>query len=74
MNLWAQFRALLPADPLVVVEIIAHNLDGTSTVTTPEGGVMRVLGQGVAVGLRAFVRSGAVEGEAPTLPVYTAEV
>ena len=74
MNLWARFKDLLPSTPLLVGEVLAHNPDGTSTLEAPDGAVFRVRGQGVAGGLHAWVRGGVVEGEAPDLPVYEAEV
>lgn len=73
-NPWTAFRKLLPSDPLLVAEVIAHNADGTSTVQTPDGAILRVRGQGVAVGAKAFVRGGAIDGEAPDLTSYTVEV
>jgi hypothetical protein len=36
--------------------------------------VYRARGQGVAVGLKAWVRGGVVEGPAPDLPAYEVEV
>jgi len=73
-NLWAKFRRLLPGDPLLVVEVAAVNADGTSTVTTPAGGAMRVLGTTVAVGKNAYIKGGAIISEAPTLTHYEIEV
>jgi hypothetical protein len=65
---------LAPPSPLLVGEVTAHNGDGTSTLGLPDGGVMRARGQTVQVGHKAFVRSGAIEGEAPNLPTFNAEV
>lgn len=73
-NPWTAFKKLLPSDPLLVADVLAHNADGTSTVQTPDGATMRVRGQSVAVGLKAFVRGGQIEGEAPSLTTYTVEV
>lgn len=67
MNVWKQFEALLPADPLLVGEVIAHNPDGTSTVRLPGAQIIQVQGQAVPVGNRAFVQSNRVQGEAPSL-------
>ena len=71
MNVWKQFEALLPADPLLVGEVLAHNADGTSSVELPGNQVIRVHGQSVAVNARAFVQTGRVQGEAPNLPTYS---
>ncbi len=66
-NVWRQFQALLPQSKLYVVEVISHNVDGTSTVAMPNGDQFRVRGQGVAEGSFAFVRDGMIEGEAPAV-------
>lgn len=68
MNLYSQFRKLLPSDPLLVGEVLSFESDGSSVISLPGGGVLRAQGQTVAVGLMAFVQSGRVQGEAPELP------
>jgi hypothetical protein len=68
VNGYRRFQALLPDDPLLVGEVIAHNADGSSTIEMPGGGIMRVQGQQVAVGDNAFVQGGVVIDEAPDLP------
>lgn len=75
MNLLARLKSqLVPSVPLLVGEVVSLNGDGTSTVQLPDGGVMLARGQTVQVGDMAFVRGGAIEGAAPNLPAYTAEV
>ncbi|MEW6487663.1 MAG: hypothetical protein AB1578_07085 [Thermodesulfobacteriota bacterium] len=75
MNLLRRLQALVPATaPLLVGEVLSHNLDGTSTLQAPDGAVYRARGQDVAVGLKAWVRGGVVEGEAPALTGYDVEV
>jgi hypothetical protein len=75
MNILAQFQRLLPQTPLQVGEVIEHHTDGiTSTVQLPGGGMVRVRGQGVAVGLQAFIQDGQLLGEAPNLTAYTQTV
>ncbi len=73
-NAWREFRALLPAPPLYVVEVTAHNADGTSTVEFPTGQDFQVRGQSVAIGAFAFVRNGVIEGEAPAVAPVTLDV
>lgn len=73
-NPWRDFQALLPAPPLYVVEVTAHNADGTSTVEFPTGLTFRVRGQDVAIGAFAFVRNDVIEGEAPAVAPITLEV
>lgn len=73
-NLLATFRALFPADPLLVGEVLSHEPDGTSVLRLPGGGSARVRGTTVPIGSMAFYRTGAIEGPAPTLPTYAVEV
>ncbi len=65
-----KFRGLLPGNSLVIATVATHNADGTSTLTTLDGGTMRARGQVVPVAGLAFVRAGAVEGPAPVLPAF----
>lgn len=58
----------------VFVRHFTGNADGTSTVTTQTGATLVVQGTGVAAGSAAFVRDGAMGGEAPDLPTYTETV
>ncbi|CAM3306474.1 hypothetical protein [Halomonas lysinitropha] len=73
-NLYRQFLDLIPRDPMFVGEVIQHHPDGTSTLQLPGGGNLRARGQGVAVGLKAFVQAGEVKGEAPALTDVVVEV
>lgn len=74
-NLYRALRELLPEPALMVATVAAVNAaEGTSTVTFPGGGLQRVRGTSVAVGLLAFVRDGVIEGEAPALTPETIEV
>jgi len=70
-NVYVRFQRLLPREPLQIGTVAALNADGTSTVTLPSGGSVRVRGQSVAVGSKAFIRNGEVIGEAPNLSAYT---
>jgi hypothetical protein len=75
MNVWAQFKRLLPQTTLQVGEVIEHHADGiTSTVELPGGGLIRVRGQDVAVGLNVFVQDGQMLSEAPALTAYDVPV
>ena len=73
-NLWTRFRKLLPGSPRTVVTVVTVNTDGTSTVTTSSGGAMRVLGTTVEATKKAYVKDGAIIGEAPNLQHYEIEV
>jgi hypothetical protein len=66
--LWAQFRGLLPRAPLLLVEVISHDTDGSSIVQLPgTASQFKARGTGVAEGAFAFVRDGVIEGEAPAV-------
>ena len=58
---------------MVIVTVAAVGTDGTSTVTTAAGGTLRVLGDSVAVGDKAYVRDGVIIGEAPNMNHYELE-
>lgn len=73
-NLWKEFQSLLPSDPLLIVTVLAHNSDGTSTVEFPGGGQATARGQSVAVGSKAFIQGNQIQGEAPDLPLHEFEV
>lgn len=69
-NVWKQFQALLPQQPLQIGEVVSVNADGTSTVETPAGALLRVRGDNVAQGSNAYIRGGELVGEAPDLAVF----
>ena len=73
-NLYRQLRELLPEPPLTVATVASVHTDGTCTVTFPGGGQSRVRGNAVGAGQKAFLRAGAVEGEAPNLSAVTIDV
>ena len=69
-----RFRALLPAEPLLYAEVLAHNSDGSSTVETPEGNTFRARGTSVSVGDYAYIQGGRILEAAPDLPLFTETV
>ena len=72
-NLYRQLRELLPEPTLSVATVVAEHADGSTTVQYPGGSQQRV--RGVSdVGQRVFVRSGQIEGVAPSLTSITIEV
>jgi len=74
VNLYKRLLELIPHDILLVGEVTAHNADGTSTVELPDGSLIRARGQTVAVGDKAFVEAGQIQGDAPDLPAYDVEI
>ena len=75
-NPWSRYVALAGSDPLMVGEVLAHRDDGsdTSLIELPGGGLIVASGQTVPVGAMAFVRGGAIQGQAPDLPALEIEV
>lgn len=75
-NAWSQFVALSAPPQLLVGEVLAHRTDGsnTSLIELPGGGRIVASGQTVPVGAMAFVRGGAIQGQAPDLPALEIEV
>ena len=71
-NLFAQFRRLLPGQPLLVGVVVSSSASET-LVELPGGDRIAVRGS-ATVGASVFVRAGAIEGEAPALGDGTIEV
>jgi len=71
-NLAYQLRALMPQRPLVIgtVQRIVSNI---ATVQLPDGTSLQARGS-ATIGMKVYVRDGAIEGEAPDLPLYAADV
>ena len=71
VNKFLRFRRLLPQRTRYTVTIAAVNTDGTSIGTTRDGGKVRVLGDSVSVGTKAWVDDGRIVGEAPDLQEFS---
>lgn len=63
---------LLPGRPLQV-GVVSSVTGGVATIALPGGATVQARGD-ASVGERVFVRDGAIEGQAPNLPVETIEV
>lgn len=71
-SIFQRFKALLPTYPVYVASVV--ETDGvTSTVEMP-GGQRGVARGTAAVGSKVFVQDGAIQGEAPSLPLYEVTV
>lgn len=68
-NIFTQFQAMIPKSITVVVTITAVNGDGTSDGTTLSGVAIKVVGDSVPVGQKAFVKDGAIIRQAPNLSI-----
>lgn len=77
-NPWSRWQSLTPEPALMVGEVVSIDaVAGTSVVQIPPvagGSLLRVSGTSVAVGDRAFVRGGVIEGAAPELELVEVEV
>ncbi len=76
MNIWKEFEALLPSDPLLIGDVDTIHIDDTATVILLGGGVVRVqiAGAEIMEGDRVFIRSGKIEGKAPVLEGVNIEI
>ena len=70
VNKFLRFRRLLPQRTRYTITVTEIKSDGTTVGTTRDGGKVRVLGDSVAVGLKAWVDDGRIVGEAPDLPEF----
>jgi hypothetical protein len=68
-NLWGNFSGLLSGPTRILATVVAHNADGTSSLTTADGNSMRAWGQldGRTPPYNVFVREGKLEASAPNL-------
>jgi len=74
-NLYRALQELIPDAPLQVATVSSVDFgNGTSAITWPGGTQQTVRGTSVAIGSRAFVRDGVIEGAAPNLTSETIEV
>lgn len=69
-NLYRKFKALIPDAPLLVGTVVATT---PLRVELPDGTQIPARGE-ATLSERVFVRDGAIEGPAPTLPVELIEV
>lgn len=71
-NFYRIFKDLIP-DPPLLVGTVAGVVTGGCFVDLPDGGTLFARGS-ATVGQRVFVRDGAIEGTAPSLPVTVIEI
>lgn len=69
INLFRQFRALLPNERRLYVEVVQVRANGRTTVRTPEGRQFSVSGTGIPVQSNAFVVGDRLDGAAPSMPI-----
>ena len=74
INIWQQFKALIPEGILVIATITANNGNGTSQAELRDGSVITVKGESVLSGQKAFIQDGEIKGTAPDLAQYEVEV
>jgi len=74
VDVWKRFEGLLPSQTVTIATVAAINTDGTSSLTTPEGGTLRAIGTSVGVGANVYVQFGRIIGPAPSLTPYNITV
>lgn len=74
VDIWKRFEGLLPSQTISIATVAAINTDGTSSLTTPEGGTLRAIGTSVGVGSNVYVQFGRITGPAPNLTTYNLTV
>lgn len=67
MSIYKKFLDLLPKQPLQI-GLVTSVTGGVATLTLPDGGTTQARGE-ATVGQRVYFRGGAIEGQAPTLPL-----
>lgn len=72
LNLYEQFRQLIPDPPLQVGTVVAVG-SGVVTVAMPGGGLIKARGS-ASIGQNVFVRDDTVEGLAPALMLELIEI
>jgi len=72
LNLFKQFKSLIPTPPLFVGEVITF-INGTATIELPDGGRVQARGE-ATIGDRVFVHDGIIQGPAPDLTLEIIEV
>ncbi|PIF29427.1 hypothetical protein CLU88_4356 [Acidovorax sp. 56] len=75
INLFLRFKALQSELPVMTGQILSDVGDGVVRVQMTSGGILQAQNPtGLAVGVRVYVKGGAITGEAPDLPVIRIEV
>lgn len=73
-NPWLKFQRLLQGEGRAVVSVVSNNGDGTSTVETRSGVLIKVKGENVAAGSQAMIEGGELRYEVPALTSSVVEV
>jgi len=71
VNPWQRFKGLLPQQRRFVVTVDQVLADGTSLATRSDGSQVRLQGDSIAAGKKAWVEGQRIIGEAPDLPTAT---
>lgn len=74
MNPWVKFSQLLAPGVKQIVTVTSVGTDGTSIVALRDTSTVRVAGDSVSAGDKAFIQGGRIIGKAPDLPSYSVEV
>ncbi len=67
MNPYSALRKLFPDAPLIVGRVLTHTAAGMSLIELPQGGQITARGVQVPPGQMAYVKAGAVQGQAQNI-------
>lgn len=74
LNIYSQFKSLLPSSPVSSVYVSTVLTNGNSQVITSDGVTITVRGDSVAAGNRAYVKDGVITGIAPNIATVRIDV
>ncbi len=74
INIWQQFKTLIPEASKTVVTIISNNGDGTSTAQLRDGTRIKVQGETITPNNKAIVQGNKIITAVPDLPSYGMEI
>lgn len=74
INIWQQFKSLIPEGRKTVVTVVTVNGSGTCLVRLRNGDLITVKGGTATEGQKMFIEKGEIKGGAPNLEFYEAEV
>lgn len=73
-NPWVALRGLFETEQVLMGSVSSHLPNGTSLITTPEGGTLIADGIDYAIGAKVTVKGRQIIGELPAGQLFTLEV
>ena len=72
INIWKQFKALMPKGVLIVATLTENNSNETHKATLRDGSTITVKGGSIPVGEKVFIQNGEIKGSATNLTILPA--